>query len=125
MLRDETDILPAWLRHMTAICDQIFAVDHLSRDDSSEILQHFAKAGLPVRTWTMSDPGHWQSDVSTELARFAFREGADWVLPFDVDEFLDVESKEDLEKLLQSQKDPLAFWRWRHLTPSRLLKFVA
>lgn len=118
MLRDEADILPVWLRHMAALCDQIFVVDHLSNDGSSEILKHFAEAGLPIRSWRMDDPGYWQSAVTTELARWAFQSGAEWVLPFDVDEFLDIESKEQLRASLAQQKEPLGFWRWRHAVPS-------
>lgn len=117
MLRDEADILPAWLRHMAALCDRILVVDHRSTDGSSEILHHVASAGVPIRVWRMEEPGHWQSDVTTELAKFAFQEGADWVLPFDVDEFVEIESKEKLETLLRRQNHPLVFWRWRHLSP--------
>ena len=118
MLRDEADILPVWLRHMTALCDQIFAVDHLSNDGSSETLNRFIEAGLPIRSWRMDEPGYWQSAVTTELARFAFQSCAEWVLPLDVDEFLDIESKENLRALLGQQMEPLAFWRWRHAVPS-------
>jgi len=118
MLRDEADILPTWLRHITALCDQVFAVDHLSDDGSSEILHRFAEAGLPIRSWRMQDPGYWQSAVTTELARYAFQSGAEWVLPFDVDEFLAVESKAHLRAILQNHPDPLGLWRWHHVVPS-------
>lgn len=118
MLRDEADILPTWLRHITALCDQVFAVDHLSDDASSEILHRFTEAGLPIRSWRMQDPGYWQSAVTTELARYAFQSGAEWVLPFDVDEFLAVESKAHLRVILEKHPDPLGFWRWHHVVPS-------
>jgi hypothetical protein len=118
MLRDESDILSAWLRHMIAICDQVLVVDHLSNDGSSEILRGFADAGLPIRYWRMEEPGYWQSAVTTELARYAFNSGAEWVLPFDVDEFLDVESKAHLQAILRNHEQPLGFWRWRHVTPT-------
>ena len=117
MLRNEADILPAWLCHMAALCDQIFAVDHLSTDGSSEILHGFASVGVPIRVWRMEEPGYWQSAVTTELARHAFQSGADWILPFDVDEFLEIESKEALRSVLDRQKNPLGFWRWRHAVP--------
>ncbi len=118
MLRDEADILATWLRHMTSICDQVLIVDHLSNDGSSEILSGFAGAGLPIRHWRMEEPGYWQSTVTTELARYAFNSGAEWVLPFDVDEFLDVGSKAHLWAILRNHAQPLSFWRWRHATPT-------
>lgn len=119
MLRNEADILPTWLHHMAALCDRIFVVDHLSTDGSSEILHGFASAGMPIRVWRMEEPGYWQSAVTTELARHAFQSGADWILPFDVDEFLEIESKEALQGALDRQKNPLGFWRWRHAVPVR------
>ena len=118
MLRDEADILPVWLRHIGALCDKIFVVDHLSNDGSSEILHCFSEAGLPIRSWRMDEPGYWQSAVTTELARWAFQSGAEWVLPFDVDEFLDIQSKEQLRATLDQHEEPLGFWRWRHAVPS-------
>jgi hypothetical protein len=66
----------------------------------------------------MEEPGYWQSAVTTELARYAFQSGAEWVLPFDADEFLDVEGKEHLQYILNKHRDPLGFWRWRHVVPT-------
>lgn len=117
MVRDEEDILPAWLRHAAAVCDSILVVDHGSKDATPAILHGFAAAGMPLRIWRMDDPKHWHSAVSTALTRHAFASGADWVLPIDADEFVDVENRAHLRTLLDSHGDPLAFWRWRNAVP--------
>ena len=39
MVRNEADILPAFLSHLRVLFDRIFVIDHMSTDGSREILE--------------------------------------------------------------------------------------
>lgn len=117
MVRDEADILPQFLAHACALFDRVLVVDHLSADATPAILAGAMAAGLPVRVWRMAHPGHWQSAVVTTLARQAFAEGAQWVVPIDADEFLDVADRPALEARLEAPGAPVVCFRWRHAVP--------
>jgi hypothetical protein len=54
----------------------------------------------------------------TALAREAFARGADWVVPLDADEFLDVPDRSSLDAALSAVESHVAFFRWRHAVPT-------
>ncbi len=85
--RNECDILEAFVRHHAQFSD-VIVVLHRCRDNSAEILQSLKNEGVPVTYSTDERLAHEQSDVLTNLMQHAFRDGADWVLPLDADEFL-------------------------------------
>ncbi len=87
MVRNEADIVDLTIRHHLRIgCDAVLAVDNGSTDKTAGILGRLARHDDRI-TWT-SDPGAFrQSEITTILARQAFEIGADWVVPFDADEF--------------------------------------
>jgi hypothetical protein len=86
LVRDEADIVAASIRHQLRVgCESVLVVDNGSTDGTCRILRKLARHG---RVRWRSDPGPYdQSGITTALAREAFRAGADWVLPFDADEF--------------------------------------
>jgi Glycosyl transferase family 2 len=87
MVRNEADIVGLTIRHHLRIgCDAILAVDNASTDRTSAVLERLARRDERVR-WA-SDPGSYrQSEITTGLAHQAAALGADWVMPFDADEF--------------------------------------
>lgn len=86
IVRDEADILRLSLLHHLAIgCDDILVIDNGSTDDTPHILRKLSRR-YPVR-WTREEGPFRQAERTTELAREAARAGADWVVPFDTDEF--------------------------------------
>lgn len=86
MVRDEADVIEATLRHTATQVDRIIVADNLSTDGTAEILARLADE-LPLTVVADDEPGYFQADKMTRLALDAMNMGADWVLPFDADEF--------------------------------------
>lgn len=114
MIRDEADVLPAFLGHVAELFDFALFVDHLSVDGSAALLDRAAADWPRIKVWRLTAPGYWQSAVMTALAREAFRRGAHWVVPLDADEFLGVADRPALEAQLFAAHSHVAFFRWRH-----------
>ncbi|MGD0274184.1 MAG: glycosyltransferase family 2 protein [Gaiellaceae bacterium] len=86
IVRDEADIVRMTLLHRLAIgCDNILVIDNGSTDDTPRVLEKLSRR-YPVE-WVSHDEPFRQAKMATELAREAARAGADWVVPFDADEF--------------------------------------
>lgn len=96
--RNECDIIEAFVRHHARFSD-VLIVLHRCIDNSEEILRALSAEGLPVKWRTDERLIHEQSVVMSELMRESFRDGADWVLPLDADEFL----HGDVISVLQTQ----------------------
>lgn len=87
MVRDEVDILPDVLDHLIRQgVNRILVSDNGSVDGTLEMLQRRARAG-EIFLARDSEPGYYQGLKMTRLARAAARAGADWIVPFDADEF--------------------------------------
>lgn len=101
MVRNEADIIEAFVRHNLAVLDGLAVIDHGSLDGTTEILGKFQDEGLPLRVARDSNPGFFQAERMTGLARETLaRERADFVFALDADEFIKVESREELERAL-------------------------
>lgn len=87
MARNEADVIRlSLLHHLSQGLDQVFVIDNGSTDGTIEILDQLSQAD-PRVAWRSDAGPYKQSAALTELAREAFRMGADWVVPFDADEF--------------------------------------
>ncbi|MDQ2962817.1 MAG: glycosyltransferase family 2 protein [Pseudomonadota bacterium] len=101
MVRNEADVIEAFVRHNLTVLDGLTIVDHGSIDGTSEILAKLRSEGLPLQVERDADPVYRQSEVMTALTRQALaRDAADFVLALDADEFLKVESRAGLERAL-------------------------
>jgi SAM-dependent methyltransferase len=86
LVRNEVDLIEVNLRHhfATAI-DEAIVIDNGSSDGTLEKVALLAET-MPIQL--ASEPGPYdQSARVTRMARVAFRDGADWILPIDADEF--------------------------------------
>lgn len=87
IVRDEADIVGAQIAyHLNAGIDFVIAMDHDSRDGTTEILESYARQGylrrIPVQGEVL------EVEWRTRMARLAAIEhAADWVLAADADEF--------------------------------------
>jgi hypothetical protein len=89
MVRNEADVIEAFVRHHAEIVDELVVVDHRSVDGTDETLRALAAEGLPLRVRAEDSPVQRQNVVMTGLMREAAANGgADWILPLDADEFL-------------------------------------
>ena len=87
MVRNEADIIRLnVLYHLSLGVDRLHVVDNGSTDGTDEALQRLSAEYAEVR-WSRDDGSFLPSRVMTSLARQAFKEGADWVVPIDADEF--------------------------------------
>lgn len=83
MVKDEEDIIGTTITNLLEQgIDHIIAADNLSSDHTRTILESFSE----VTVIADEEVGYYQSDKITNLAKVAFAEGADWVVPFDADE---------------------------------------
>ncbi len=89
IVKNEADIIEAFVRHALAWVDHLLVFDHESTDGTREILLALRAEGLPLRLFTDDALGHIQEYRSNYLSRLAVREHqADWIVPLDADEFL-------------------------------------
>jgi hypothetical protein len=109
MVRNEGDVIEAFVRHHAEIVDQLVVVDHRSADGTDEIVLALAAEGLPVRLLREDSRVQRQNEVMTSLMRDAStEEEADWVLPLDADEFLTAPGASVRAVLGCSPQQPLA-----------------
>jgi len=81
-VRNEEDILPYSLYHATKQFDFVLAIDNASTDSTRKILNDYSIE------FSINKSGRYQfSDIMTELALLAGEKGAEWIVPFDADEF--------------------------------------
>ncbi|MBV9520661.1 MAG: glycosyltransferase family 2 protein [Hyphomicrobiales bacterium] len=88
LVRNEEDLVETTLRHhLRQGVEQIFIADNGSTDATARVLAKLARQDRRIH-WTRSgDVGFRQAELVTELAREAMKLGANWILPFDADEF--------------------------------------
>ena len=101
MVRNEADVVEAFVRHNLAVLDGLIVVDHGSIDGTSGILAKLQAEGLPLRVMPERDPAYRQSATITRLAREALaQDAADFVFALDADEFLKLDARATLERAL-------------------------
>jgi hypothetical protein len=90
MCRQEADIIRYSLAHMMAQgVDGIILEDRESPDGTAleaEATAHSLNPSLPVIVRREQNTGYLQPEVMTRLAHLAGERGADWIIPWDVDE---------------------------------------
>lgn len=88
VVRDEADIIELVVRHQLAQgLDRVLIADNGSVDGTWELLQGLAAEDGRVHLYRDAWPRHDQSEKISRLARLAGWAGADWIVPFDADEF--------------------------------------
>ncbi|MDB6114772.1 MAG: hypothetical protein JWQ62_1717, partial [Lacunisphaera sp.] len=106
IVKNEADIIEAFVRHTRAWVDHHLVFDHDSTDGTREILGALQREGLPLSLFTDDALGNLQHLRSNHLARVAARDhAADWVLPLDADEILTGPDRPALEQTLAKVSD--------------------
>jgi hypothetical protein len=104
VVKNEADVIEAFVRHNRTWVDHHLVFDHDSTDGTREILGNLVREGLPLSVFTDDALGKRQQARSHHLTRLAASElGADWIVPLDADEFLSGTGRPDLEDSLGSQ----------------------
>ena len=100
MVRNEADVIEAFVRHHARHVDALHVVDHRSEDGTRAILQALVAEGLPLSLALDDHPAQRQPEIVSALARRAFTAGADAVLALDADEFLKLPDRPAFERWL-------------------------
>jgi len=103
IVKNEADIIEAFVRHTHAWVDHHLIFDHDSTDGTRQILGALKAEGLPITLFTDDALGNLQQARSNHLTRLAVKDfGADWVIPLDADEILTGPGRLALESTLMS-----------------------
>jgi hypothetical protein len=98
IVRNECDIIEAFVRHNASVLDRLYIVDNASSDATAEILRRLAASGLPVTLAHDDGLAYYQGSKTTALIRGAFEdEPWDCLFPLDGDEFLVAPDRAALE----------------------------
>lgn len=101
VVKNEADIIEAFVRHTQAWVDHHLVFDHESSDGTRTILRQLQAEGVPLTLFCDDAPGHRQQARSNFLTRLAAEKfGADWILPLDADEILCGSDRAALEHAL-------------------------
>lgn len=119
MVRNEADIIEAFVRHNLTALDGLAIVDHGSFDGTSQILAALVEEGLPLVVGRNESLGHHQAQISTQAVReILARTPADFVFALDADEFLKAPSRPLLERALQAVPPGMhAIVEWQTYVP--------
>lgn len=100
-VRNECDIIEAFVRHNAAFFDRLYIVDHRSIDSTPAILKRLRDEGFALELSRNESAVFYQGSTMTNLIR---RAGADrhwdFVLPLDGDEFIGLRDRAALEATL-------------------------
>lgn len=118
MSRNDADIAPCFMAQAEELFDKLFVIDVQSTDGTKEIIQSKAESGSKVELYTVETQEKYQSALMNCLARKAFHEGADWIFLLDLDEIINVESRDKLEAYLKLFSANVMYLRWINLVPT-------
>lgn len=106
VVRNESDILEAFVRHHAAFVHRMVIVDHRSQDNSREILEALRAEGLPLDVRSISDFSYDQAKIYSDIVREVVqRDAPDWMLPLDADEFLIAPGAQNVQDALGQEGD--------------------
>jgi hypothetical protein len=88
-IRNDDDIVEAFVRHHAASIDRHLFLDNGSTDRTLDILHALRREGLPIAVFGNSATSFAETSQNTLLLRHAVGIGATWVLHLDCDEFID------------------------------------
>jgi len=123
LVRNEIDIIRAFLSHVAALFDRAVLLDHGSMDGTGAMLEGACRLRPGWVRWRVDVPGHHQAVFSAFAMRHLFETtDTDMVFFLDADEFLDVPDRAALERALAGIEGERTAGRfdWVDCIPERL-----
>jgi len=115
-VRNEADVIEAFVRHNARFCDRMIITDNDSTDDTPIILERLQTEGLPLTLRRDPTPVHHQDKALTDMMHDAHATmDPDWIFPIDADEFLCCDG-DDVRRILAEHTAPVLI-PWRTYVP--------
>ena len=114
-VKNEADVIEAFVRHHVALLDRVVVVDNASTDGTRQILAALVAEGLPLTVLDDATIGYHQSELMTYLTRACCVSlDCDRVFLLDADELLGARSRAELDAaltLIPYESHALLAWR--------------
>jgi hypothetical protein len=118
MVGNEADIVEAFVRHHAPLLDRLTVIVHRPVDETADILEKLGKEGLPLALRRARHDAFRQAEEITGAARQLLREGAEFVVLLDADEFVRVPDDDYLRRALPAlPAGRFGAWRWQGYVP--------
>lgn len=113
MFRNEMTIASAWAEQASCLFDFALLGNHRTTDETEEILTRIPNS----RFVDINADGYPQAEAMTSLMAEAFRLGAEWVIPLDLDEFFPFNDYPEFSAYLdRSSRMDFLLHSWRNLS---------
>lgn len=121
MIKDEADVIEAFIRHNETVIDTFFILDNGSTDNTLVILRRLINEGKRIVLWNDSDNEYNQMQKTNELFRRVVKDypKPDFIIPLDADEFLVSDGDEMLKDVLNRLPNNLIYYAyWANFVPT-------
>jgi hypothetical protein len=115
MVKNEEDIVEAFVRYHADMFDELLVLDHNSADRTLEILAKLQSEGLPLHVSWLKLPVYDQSSITRDLVLDAVqRFGAEAVVILDCDEFVISQTGELPRNVIEAalEKNDVLYLQW-------------
>lgn len=121
MVRNESDIIEAFVRHNLTLLDELHIVDHDSTDNTRDILNKLKGENLPIHIYHYNELEFIPVKILNTIMKTIVENDSsiDYIFPLDADEFIYSPSRKKLETLLAFiPNDRVGMYTWRGYLPT-------
>lgn len=117
-VRNEADVIEAFVRHTCTFVDRMIIVNNRSTDATGDILVSLKNEGLPLDLRSDNALDHPQGEALSKILHELRSDPPDFVLPLDADEFLKANDRSDIRSTIDGlPKDIATLIKWQTYIP--------